>query len=288
MDYTVNFKTRAELEGAVQLMQQLERQRGQAVALQKDYSEIDAYLAKVKGSLKTFADSGEEAAKQVKEAMGAIAGEHQGNPLHMAHGHLREIHAVLRTLGPEASEAGHLLHLAFNPELLGLAAAGAAAAGLAEHVRKLREEFERLRSISLEMPELVNMFDRARDAIRDAGSEAAQFNQAIRDTVTRQESLREQLERNTKQLGDQKNLIADYIKGTEQTLNSMLEMAVHSGQLTPQQAKQIGFYESIRSQIFGHKQEIADAFKSADAVKATRTEAQQELQKSPERISRLE
>ena len=116
-EFSMLFSTRAELEGAVSALNSLEMMRGKMVALGQDTEKIDSQLAHVKGSLQSFGQSGAENAKMLESAMGQHAGE--GGTLDMLHHHARAINMEMRLLGVQMPEIGHLLHLAFSPEMLG-------------------------------------------------------------------------------------------------------------------------------------------------------------------------
>jgi hypothetical protein len=191
-EYSVIFKTRAELEGAVQLQQSLERQRGQLIALGKDTSGVDGKLNTVTDSLKKFGESGEENAKKIKEAMGELGGEGEGNPLEGIHGRLRQIHAALGLLGVRGGEVGHLLHLAFSPQLVLFGAVAAAIGKIVEEQKELRKEQDEMVAEAAQgFGAMKEAADKARESVHTIATE---YTNWINDLVRQGPKAKEQLE----------------------------------------------------------------------------------------------
>ncbi len=85
--------------------------------------------------------------------------EQTGGSSEHLHGKLTEVRRLLSRMGPEAAEAGHLLHFLFNPVIAGAALAAAAMTAYTKHLAEVEEKYKTLleygKKVSDDMREIV-------------------------------------------------------------------------------------------------------------------------------------
>jgi hypothetical protein len=174
-------------------------------------------------------------------------------------------------------ELGHLMHLAFSPEMLGIAAASLATKALVETIESLNKEFERLKAITFELPQMVGMFESVTTAIRNAGIETQQFKDHLAEVANTQKTLSEQMTKGSEELTEHNSVIDSFIKKTESSLEALLKLSVESGKITKAEAAQISFKESLAGEKAAHQREVQESFREGDAAAHTREMARMDI-----------
>ncbi len=242
-------KTKAELAGALQVQQSLERQIGKLKAQGKEYKEVEAQLVRVKAATDDYINKNKVAQEEVEN-------------LTVSHHELLGGIRALATIG--FPEAAHAAHLFLHP--LGIAVAGIIGGFVewyyrVEHLEKVFEDFQ--------TPDLGPHVQQVDHAVQLW----LQLNEAVRTSVQNYNSAEEASKRLTAQLDaeyDAKKKIMEADKAAELAALEGIKGSIGEGEYIRRkfEIEQRYAQAGIAAEHKHREDIIAEEKKKADALEA--------------------
>ncbi len=183
----IEIRTNVELAGAERVARSIEMQIGAARALGKETTELEKKHTQLVAAINQYTTKQKAAAEATHELTDAEAGvirvskEHvdsiikQTEESKKLEGMHNKVHAALRTLGAAFPEIGHLGHFLTDPITIGLGMGMIIIDRVKEGIKQLQETLSKTSA----WKDMKDAVDAAKDSLRDAKIEAADFEDEL-------------------------------------------------------------------------------------------------------------